>query len=487
MRLSLSRFARFCRGITLTSSLAAGILAGAAATARADDTPPLPFTKSTLPNGMTVILHEDHALPQVVVNVGVRTGSRMEQPHRTGFAHLFEHLMFMGTRRAPTKMFDLWMSAAGGENNAFTTSDITDYYDEGPPTALPLLLWLEADRLRDLGQLMTKAKLDAQRDVVLNERRQSHENQPYGKVELRLPELLYKEGHPYHHPVIGSPADLDAASVDDVKQFFSTWYDPANVTLVVAGDFEPARLLPLIQRDFGAIPSHGLPVDPGAPGFDDTRTTLTEVVRETIPDRVELPEIVMAWQSPRRFAPGDAELSLFAHVLASGKESRLYKSLVYEQKLAQTVSVSQDPSQLGSQFTVTVLARPGVSLDKLEAAIDAELTRATTGAKGKPATISEAELVRAKNENEMGMVDDLERLLGRAVTLASYQMTTGNPGYLPTDLARFRNATVDSVQRAATTTIDLNKRVILRVVPEPEPTPGAPAAPASAPAAGGAK
>ena len=149
---------------------------------------------------MTVILHEDHALPQVVVNVGLRTGSRMEQPHRTGFAHLFEHLMFMGTRRAPTKMFDLWMSAAGGENNAFTTSDITDYYDEGPPTALPLLLWLEADRLRDLGQLMTKAKLDAQRDVVLNERRQSHENQPYGKVELRLPELLYNGGAPVQPP-----------------------------------------------------------------------------------------------------------------------------------------------------------------------------------------------------------------------------------------------------------------------------------------------
>ena len=230
-------------------------------------------------------------------------------------------------------------------------------------------------------------------------------------------------------------------------------------------------------------------MDPGAPGFDDTKTTLTKVVRETIPDHVELPEIVMAWQSPRRFAPGDAELALFAHVLASGKESRLYKSLVYQQKLAQTVNVSQDASELGSQFTVSVLARPGVSLDKLEAAIDAELARATTGggAKGKPASITEAELTRAKNENEMGMVDDLERLLGRAMTLAVYQMTTGNPGYLATDLARFRNATTDSVQKAATATIDLGKRVILRVVPEPEPAAGAATAPAAAPAPGGAR
>jgi predicted Zn-dependent peptidase len=298
------------------------------------------------------------------------------------------------------------MSAAGGENNAFTTADITDYYDEGPPTALPLLLWLEADRLRDLGQLMTKAKLDAQREVVLNERRQSHENQPYGKVELRLPELLYNDGHPYHHPVIGSPEDLN----------------------------------------------------PGAPGFDDTKTTLTQVVRETIPDRVELPEIVMAWQSPKRFAPGDAELSLYARILASGKESRLYKSLVYEKKLAQTVTVVQDSGHLGSQFTVTVLARPGVSLDKLEAAIDTELSR--------PRPVSETELTRAKNETETGMVDELEPLMGRAVALAMYQMSTGNPGYLPTDLARYRQATADGVQRAAAATLDLEKRVILRVVPE---------------------
>ena len=200
MRLRLSAAARPCRAIAVGTSLAAAFVAVALGTARADDTPALRFTKTTLPNGMTVILHEDHALPQVVVNIGFRTGSRTEQAHRTGFAHLFEHLMFMGTRRAPTKMFDRWMSAAGGENNAFTTADVTDYYDEGPPTALPLLLWLEADRLRDLGQLMTKAKLDAQRDVVLNERRQSHENAALRPGGAASPRAALRGGAPVSPP-----------------------------------------------------------------------------------------------------------------------------------------------------------------------------------------------------------------------------------------------------------------------------------------------
>src|SRR5690606_6796269 len=210
------------------------------------------------------------------VKVSDGVAARHEQAGRTGFAHLFEHLMFMGTRRAPTKAFDAWMEAAGGYNNAWTSQDRTLYYDVGPPQALPLLLWLEADRLRDLGPLMTKEKLDAQRAVVRNERRQTSENQPYGKVELVLPELLYPEGHPYHHPVIGSHEDLEAATVEDVKAFFAEHYDPANATLVVAGDVDTKALLPTVQRWFGEIPSRGKPQDPGAPGFDDTKTTLRE-------------------------------------------------------------------------------------------------------------------------------------------------------------------------------------------------------------------
>src|SRR5579872_7307640 len=215
----------------------ASLLAAAPAARAADLT--IPFTKTTLPNGMVVLLSEDHAVPQVALNISYGVGSRMERPGRTGFAHLFEHLMFMGTKRAPTKAFDAWMEEAGGRNNAWTAEDRTDYFDIAPPPAVPLLLWLEADRMRDLGPLIDQDKLDLQRDVVRNERRQSIENRPYGIEELVEPELLWPEGHPYHHPVIGAHEDLQAATVGDVKEFFATWYDPANASVAVAGDFDP--------------------------------------------------------------------------------------------------------------------------------------------------------------------------------------------------------------------------------------------------------
>ncbi|MBV9946897.1 MAG: insulinase family protein, partial [Myxococcales bacterium] len=257
----------------------AAVGSSAAARAEATGDPTIPFTKSTLPNGMVVILSEDHTVPQVAVNLSYGVGSRMERPGRTGFAHLFEHLMFMGTKRAPTKAFDAWMEEAGGSNNAWTAEDRTDYFDVAPPTALPLLLWLEADRQRELGLLIDQGKLDLQRDVVRNERRQSIENRPYGVEELELPKLVWPEGHPYHHPVIGSHEDLEAASVPDVKQFFETWYDPANASLAIAGDFDPAQARELVQRYFGSAPSRGKPADPGAPGFSDQKTTIQGVVR----------------------------------------------------------------------------------------------------------------------------------------------------------------------------------------------------------------
>jgi zinc protease len=247
----------------------------------------IPFTKTTLPNGMTVILSEDHTLPVVAVNVGYWVGSRFEKEHRTGFAHLFEHLMFMGTRRVPHGVFDGRMEAAGGSNNAWTSEDRTDYYDDAPAGAVGLLLWLEADRMRDVGPLMTKEKLDLQRDVVRNERRQANENQPYGIIELRIPELLFPEGHPYHHTVIGSHEDLEAAQVEDVKAFFATYYDPSNASLSVAGDFDPKQTMDEIQAWFATIPSRGKPADL-APTFDPAPTMLKSVVRETVEDNVEL-------------------------------------------------------------------------------------------------------------------------------------------------------------------------------------------------------
>ena len=424
----------------------------------------IPFTKSTLPNGMTVIFHEDHAVPVVVVNVSYDVGSRHEVEGRTGFAHLFEHLMFMGTRRAPTKAFDAWMESTGAWNNAWTSQDRTDYYDVGAPTSLPLLLWLEADRMRDLGPLMTLEKLDAQREVVRNERRQTSENTPYGKVGLRLPELLYPKNHPYHHPVIGSHADLEAATVNDVKDFFAKHYDPANASLVVAGDFDPAKVRPSIESWFGTAASKGKPADPAAPGFTDTKTTLTTVVRETIEDDVELPKIVMAWQTPKHFTQADAELDLLGAALAMGKASRLYKALVYDKKVAQSVDAAQDSGVLGSHFEVEVTARPGVDLTKLEAAIDKELEKV------RAAPIADDELVRAKNLVETGFVVRLQSVRERASLLNMYEAEMKDPGYAQKDLERYRSATKDGIKATAAKYLLPNARVIIRAVPKKKVT-----------------
>jgi predicted Zn-dependent peptidase len=352
------------------------------------------------------------------------------------------------------------MENAGGWNNAWTSNDRTDYYDVGPPSSLDLLLWMEADRLRDLGPLMDLAKLDAQREVVRNERRQTSENTPYGKVELRLPELLYPAGHPYHHPVIGSHADLEAATVDDVKAFFAKHYDPANASIVVAGDIDPAKTKARIESWFGSIPSRAAPHDPGAPGFSDTTTTLKSVVKETIEDNVELEKVVMAWQSPKHFGPGDAELDLLSAALATGKASRLYKALVYDQKIAQSVEAGQDSGALGSRFVVGVLARPGVSLDRIEAAIDKELDTL------RKTPLADDELTRAKNLVETGFVTRLESVRERASLLNMYQAELKDPGFAPKDLERYRAATKEGIKDTAAKYLVPNARVVIRVIPK---------------------
>ena len=421
----------------------------------------IPFTKTTLPNGMVVIFSEDHAVPQVDVNVEYAVGSRVERPGRTGFAHLFEHLMFMGTRRAPTHMFDGWMEQAGGSNNASTHTDVTDYYDIAPPTGLPLLLWLEADRLRDLGAEIDQAKLDLQRDVVLNERRQRLENQPYGAEELELPTLVWPEGHPYHHPVIGSSADLHAATVADVKQFFETWYDPANASLVIAGDFDTAKARELVDRWMAPVPSRGKPTDPSAAAASGAwKTTLPGVVRRTLPDDVEMAKVTLAWQSPRHLSPGDAELDLLASVLTTGKASRLYKSLVYEQKIAQGVEAAQESESLGSTFVVTALVRPDVDPARVEKALLDGIAVLRTQA------VSAEELERARNGYEMAFVDRLQSIPARAFLLNTYQTEVGDPGYAQRDLDRYRTATAPDLLSYAKRVLAPEAMVILTTVPK---------------------
>lgn len=321
--------------------------------------------------------------------------------------------------------------------------------------------------MRDLGRLIDAAKLDLQRDVVLNERRQSIENRPYGVEELALPELLWPAGHPYHHPVIGSPADLQAGTVADVKQFFETWYDPANASLVVAGDFNPQEARSLVNRWFASIPSHGKP-DTGAPARGSTGNATWEppktggVVRQTVADQVELPKVTLAWQSPPHFAPGDAEMDLIASVLSHGKASRLYKALVYDEKIAQSVEAGQHSQVLGSEFVVSALARPGVDPAKLEKALLDQV------AKLRDKDVSEEELDRARNEYEMAFVDGLQSIPERASLLNMYETELGDPGYVQRDLERYRKATVQDLHAYAKKVLAPDAVAVLTIVPRKE-------------------
>ncbi|HEX4457132.1 MAG TPA: pitrilysin family protein [Polyangia bacterium] len=377
----------------------------------------IPSTRYVLPNGLTVILHEDHHLPTVAVNIWFRVGSKDERTGRTGFAHLFEHLMFMGTHNVPNGHFDSIMEAAGGTNNASTSEDRTNYFEAGPANLLETFLYLEADRLSTLADDMTKEKVDLQRDVVKNERRQSIENRPYGRVELVLPENLFPPGHPYHHPVIGSHEDLTAASADDVKAFFHEFYVPSNASLVIDGDFRTADAKRLVDHYFAWMPK--LPTPPHAA---PPPVTLAASKRVELKDAVQLPRVVRAWLSPAWYAPGDAEATLLAAVLGAGKSSRLYQSLVYERKIAQSVDVDQAPSRYQSAFIVTATAQSGHTSAELEAALDEEIGKLLAK---QPVTRAELERARAGVEvQQLRYIATPERM---ADALNTFEYIFGTP------------------------------------------------------------
>ncbi len=399
----------------------------------------VPFERYTLQNGLKVILHEDHRLPQVVVNLWFSVGSKDEQTQRTGFAHLFEHLMFMGTNNVPEGKFDQIMENAGGQNNATTSEDRTNYFEFGPSHLLETFLWLEADRLVSLPDAMTKKKVDLQRDVVKNERRQSYENRPYGAVELVVPEKLYPLGHPYHHPVIGSHADLTRASVDDVKNFFRRYYVPSNVSLVVAGDFDSKDARKLIDSYFAWMPRVPVP-DHAAP----VRVALKKNERVTLTDQVELPRVTLVWHSPEMFGTGDAEADLLAALLGGGKSSRLQKALVYEQKIASEVEVFQQAFRHGGNFTIHATAAPGKTADALEKALRAELAALETH----PPTDKETDRARAFVQTHL--LSQAEMLFGVADMLNQFEWLLGDPGQLERSLlARYASAGATDVAWSA--------------------------------------
>ena len=423
------------------------------------DLPQLAFEKYTLPNGLEVILHEDHRIPEVAVDVWYKVGSKDEVPKRTGFAHQFEHVMFQGSKHVPEDKHFEYLQKAGVSNaNGSTGTDRTNYFEVLPANQLELALWLESDRM---GFLLDrpgfKETIDVQRDVVKNERRQRVENRPMGLVERVELEALYPPDHPYHHEVIGSMEDLSAASVDDVKAFFRTFYVPNNATIVIAGDFGPDQAKALVDKYFAAIPRGG--AIPRRPAVMPSLATYHAVAMEA---KVQQPMLTVAFPTPANFAPGDRELDVLANLLGNGKSSRLYKRMVYDLKIAQSVSAAQDSSMLASDFEITASPMPGHTTAELLEVISAEITKL------QKAPADAVELERAKNQIESGTVRSLESIIARAERLQHYNYLVGDPGYLGEDLRRYRAVDAESVRRAAETYLKLGARVIITVEPNPD-------------------
>jgi predicted Zn-dependent peptidase len=412
------------------------------------------FETFTLSNGLTVILHLDRSSPLVAVNLWYHVGSKDESPGRTGFAHLFEHLMFMGSKHAPYPSFDAIMESWGGHNNGTTSNDRTNYYEIGPRNLLETFLWLEADRLATLADVITEDELGKQRKVVLNERRQSYENRPYGRTELRVPEVMYPAAHPYHWPTIGSQEDLEAASVDDVRRFFERFYRPSNASLTIAGDFEPAEARRLVERYFGWLDAREAPRPPAPPP-----ATLDADRDETLADRVQLPRLRLAYHAPALFAPGDADLDLAAHVLGGGKSSRLYRSLVFEKRIAQDVFAYQSSQRLGSLFHIGATAKPDRDLAQIGRALDDETARLAHDGP------TPAEVDRARNTHLADFYKSLDHLQTRADLLNHYQYLLGDPAGVERDVARYEAATPATVRDAFARVLGQH-RLTLRTVPE---------------------
>ncbi len=424
--------------------------------------PKIEFEKYTLPNGLQVILHVDRKLPVVHVNQWFYVGSANERPGRSGFAHLFEHMMFQGSKNANKEYFE-YVEAAGanlleGGVNGTTNQDRTNYFATVPSGNLENLLWIEADRLATLPEALTQEALDNQIMVVRNERRQGLENQPYGRWYKLMTQNMFPVGHPYHTDVIGEHEDLAASNLDDVRDFFRRYYTPNNLSLTIAGDFDPAEAKRLIEKYFGTIP-------PG-PALD--RPVQAQMQLQTqkiveVSDRVPQERTYFGFHSPGYFKPGDAELELAATILTTGLSSRLQRSLVYDKQLASNVAAFQSGQPLTGAFALWATARPGVKLEDLEKAVTDEIARL---AKEGPTA---DELDRAKTRWEYQFVSGLEGIGGfggKSDVLNQYNTFLGDPGKFEEDVARHRAVTRESLRNAVNQYLNTDKRVLVRFRPE---------------------
>ena len=415
----------------------------------------IPYIKRTLDNGLDVIVHEHHQLPMVAVNVWYHVGSKNERPGRTGFAHLFEHLMFEGSEHYDKGYFQP-IQQAGGLLNGSTNPDRTNYWEVVPTGALELALWMESDRMGYLLPALTKEKFENQRDVVLNERRQNYENRPYGLAGIALSSAMFPPDHPYHWPTIGFPDDLRAATIDDVRNFFQTYYHPSNASLSLGGDLETEQAFELAEQYFGDLPPGPRPKPINVPAqLSDSAALLLE-------DRVELPRVYVSWHSPAMFAADDAELDVAADALAHGKTSRLYKTLVYERRIATDVSAYQQSREMGGVFQIACTAAAGVTLPELEVAVRAAVEH--LAAEG----VTDTELERALAQTEAHFIYRLQTVGGfggKSDQLNAYNTFVGNPGYFDHDRQRYLDVTSKGVAAAVTKWLAKAPSISLSVVP----------------------
>ena len=420
--------------------------------------PNLNFEKYRLKNGLEVILLEEHRLPLVAINLWYHVGPANERPGRTGFAHLFEHMMFQGSKHVPEDgHFQILEAAGASDINGTTDFDRTNYFETLPSNELELALWLESDRMGFLLETLDDKKLENQRDVVRNERRQTVESSPYGLAEEAMFHNLFPKDHPYHAWVMGSHADIEAARLEDVREFFRLYYSANNASLAIVGDIDKAKTKALVEKYFGSIPA-GEPV----PKVEVKTPPIASEKRAVVTDQVELPRVYMAWITDPIFKPGDAECDLIARILGGGKSSRLYRKIVYEKRIAQDVSAMQYSLSLGSVFSIQATAKPGVKSEELERAINEELEAFCTQGP------SQAELDRARNIFESAIIRGLESLGGFggvADRLNQYNHFLGDPGYLSKDLERYRLATTAALRQVAHDKLKRESRIVVYAVP----------------------
>lgn len=443
---------RLAGAVLLTAALGTSAAAQSAAPTASD--PTIPFERYTLENGLEIILHQDNTVPLVAVDLWYHVGSGDERPGKSGFAHLFEHMLFQSSVHVgEDKHFEYLKSVGASSVNGSTNPDRTNYFEVVPSHQIETALWLESDRMGYFLPTLTPESFKGQQEVVRNERRERYDNVPYGKARFELYKMLYPEGHPYRYLTIGRHEDLEAASVDDVRRFYQTWYTPANATLVIAGDFETASVKELVTKWFGSFPKSKRPAHRSVP------MPAVSHQRKSVSDPfAKLRLLQYAWNTPAFFAPGDAELDIIANVLASNT-GRLHRRLVLEEQLATSVGGGQQSSSHSSIFQIVVQLKTGADLARVEAILEEELARVAKEA------VSQREFDRVVAQSESSVVWGLQGLLSRAETLQRYNHYVGDPDYITKDLDRVRKSSPAKVRDVVAKYLSKDRRVEVLTVP----------------------